>query len=223
MIVANSPHNPTGHVYDGSEWRALAALAVEHDLWLLSDEIYEKLVYEGTHLCPAAISPEVRAHTAVVNGVSKTFAMTGWRIGYLAAPEPLARLAARIQSQSTSCASSISQYAALAALELDRAAVEPMRAEFHRRRDLVLARARECPGLSVVPPAGAFYLWIDVSATGLRPSAFCDRLLEEEAVALVPGEAFGSDRHVRLSFAASGETLERAFERIRRFCERLGP
>jgi aspartate aminotransferase len=239
-LILNSPANPTGAVYDERELAELAGLCLERNLWILSDEIYERLCYERPRAPSiAALGPEVRARTVTVNGFSKCFAMTGWRLGYGAAPREVVRALDVVQSHSTSNASSVSQYAGLAALterEASERAVEAMRRAFHARRDRMVAALAGLPGVAGVPPAGAFYLWSDVSEAatrlcdgveraahpGGRPGLsddFCARLLERHGLALVPGSAFGLEGHVRWSFAASEDEID---EGVARFREALG-
>jgi aspartate aminotransferase len=234
-LILNSPSNPTGAVYDESELGELADLCVTRDLWILSDEIYERLCYDRERAPSiAAVAPEVRARSVTVNGFSKCFAMTGWRLGYGAAPREVTRAMDVVQSHSTSNASSVSQYAGLAALT-ERAAseraIQAMRRAFHARRDRLVAGLDGLPGVAWLPPAGAFYLWSDVRGAAARgrhgsPGAspgdsaglsdeFCARLLERQALALVSGGAFGMDGHVRWSFAAADEVIDEGVARFR--------
>lgn len=221
-LILNSPSNPTGAVYDEGELAALAEVCLEGDLRIISDEIYEKLSY-GPGITPsiAAIAPQVRARTVTVNGFSKAYAMTGWRLGYGAAPRHVADAIGVVQSHTTSNASSISQYAGLAALterQTTEGAVRAMREEFRRRRDLLLSGLQGLAGVESVVPEGAFYVFTDlgeVAAGAGGSEAFCARLLERQALALVPGSAFGMERHVRWSFAASQEDIEEGVRRFR--------
>ena len=227
VLVLCSPSNPTGAVYGAQELAALAAELEGADrLWVLSDEIYEHISMSGSHASPASI-PSLRDRCALVNGVSKSYAMTGWRIGYLAAPETLVRACTDIQGQMTTNASSIAQRAAMAALDGGAAAVAEMAAAFRHRRGLALAAAAALPGSSIVPPEGAFYLFPDLSShfgksLGARKvlgsAGLCSLFLEEAGVATVPGAAFGEDACVRISFASSEEKVA---EGIRRMAEVL--
>ena len=218
-ILLNSPCNPSGYVLTQAEVRAIGAIAVEHDLWIVSDEIYRRLVYEGEpDFSPAQVSPEVRARTVVVDGASKAFAMTGYRIGYAAAPQPIAKAIATLHSQLTGCPNAVSQAAFEVALRQEPPEVAAMVAEFDRRRR-VLIGGLEALGLSVPWPRGAFYAFPDVSAwiDERGSDGFCDDLLESQGLAVVPGSAFGVDDHVRLSYATSIANIEKAVERLGKF------
>ncbi|ULA58030.1 MAG: Aspartate aminotransferase [Nitrospira sp.] len=230
-IIVNSPCNPTGATYDRTTLERIAAVALRHDLVIISDEIYEKVLYDGMqHISIASLSPEVAARTVVINGVSKAYAMTGWRIGYAAGPKPLLTAMANIQSQSTSNPCSISQKAAVAALRLGNPFTTVMVAEFDRRRRLMVERLNNMPGITCRMPTGAFYAFPNVS--GLLTKRWKDQpigsaanlatyLLNEAQVALVPGEPFGSDVHIRLSYATSMEAIERGLTRIEAAVRRL--
>ncbi|MFN0008041.1 MAG: pyridoxal phosphate-dependent aminotransferase [Planctomycetota bacterium] len=218
-ILVNSPCNPSGYVMTQAEIRGISAIAVERDLWIVSDEIYRRLVYEGEpDFSPAQVSPEVRARTVVVDGASKAFAMTGYRIGYVAAPQPVAKAVAALHSQLTGCPNAVSQTAFEAALRNEPPEVASMVKEFDKRRR-VLVEGLKRLGLSVPWPRGAFYAFPDVSPyIDERGSAgFCDDLLEEQNLAVVPGSAFGVDDHVRLSYATSIGNIEKAVERFGKF------
>ncbi|MBA5870495.1 MAG: aminotransferase class I/II-fold pyridoxal phosphate-dependent enzyme [Nitrospira sp. CR2.1] len=230
-IIVNSPCNPTGATYDKKTLEGIAAAALRHDLLIISDEIYEKVLYDGAqHISIASLSPEVAARTVVINGVSKAYAMTGWRIGYAAGPKTLLTAMANIQSQSTSNPCSISQKAAVAALRLGNPFTAVMVAEFDRRRRLMVDRLNNMPGITCRMPTGAFYAFPNVS--GLLSKRWKDQpigsaanlatiLLNEAQVALVPGEPFGSDIHIRLSYATSMEAIERGLSRIEAAIRRL--
>ena len=230
-IIVNSPCNPTGATYDRTTLERIAAVALRHDLVIISDEIYEKVLYDGVqHISIASLSPEVAARTVVINGVSKAYAMTGWRIGYAAGPKPLLTAMANIQSQSTSNPCSISQKAAVAALRLGNPFTTVMVAEFDRRRRLMVERLNKMPGVTCRMPTGAFYAFPNVS--GLLTKRWKNQpigsaanlatyLLNEAQVALVPGEPFGSDVHIRLSYATSMEAIERGLTRIEAAIRRL--
>ncbi len=225
VVVFNSPCNPTGTVYSKDELLALGKVLENHSTWIITDEIYEKLTYgsEG-HCSLPQVCRSLKDRCIVVNGVSKAYAMTGWRIGYAAGPAEAIAAMGRIQSHVTSNPSSIAQYAALAALSEDLPEVEVMVSAFRRRRDMVVEAFEKTPGVLMAPPEGAFYAFPDVSAhygTEYQGSTdLCKALLEEAEVALVPGEAFGEDRCVRLSYAASDEDLREALERLHRFFAR---
>ncbi len=223
-IILNSPCNPSGYVLTQAEVRAIAALAEKHDLWIVSDEIYRRLVYEGEpDFSPAQVSPQVRARTVIVDGASKAFAMTGYRIGYAAAPPAIAAAIARLHSQLTGCPNAVSQAAFEVALAPNSDGAEPpevaaMVAEFDRRRRVIVDGLRRI-GLEVPWPRGAFYAFPDVSPwiDERGSSGFCEDLLEDQDLAVVPGSAFGVDDHVRLSYATSIENIERALQRLGTF------
>lgn len=221
-VVVNSPCNPSGYVMSEAEVRAIAALAETHDLWIVSDEIYRRLVYEGEpNFSPVQISPAVRARTVIIDGASKAFAMTGYRIGFLAAPKELASGVARLHSQLTGCPNAVSQAAFEAALLQEPPEVTRMCGEFDRRRQILVDGLKKI-GLDTPWPRGAFYAfpsvapWLDARGS----SGFCEDLLETENLAVVPGSAFGIDDHVRLSYATSVDVIERAVERLGRFVAR---
>ena len=227
VIILNSPNNPTGAVYTNDELRAVAHLAVENDLYVLSDEIYEKLVYGAESISIGSLGDDILARTITVNGFSKAYAMTGWRMGYAAAAPVLAEAMANLQSQSTSGASSISQRAALAAVQGDQSPLEEMRVKFDQRRRYVVERLAKMPGVRLdAVPVGAFYIFVRVAALyGERETGpaivgsldFAERLLEESRVAVVPGLPFGSDNHIRLSYSDSLERLAEGMDRLERF------
>lgn len=223
-IIVNSPCNPTGATYDKRTLEAIATIAVKHNLLIISDEIYEKVLYDGaTHISIATLGPEVAERTVIINGVSKAYAMTGWRIGYAAGPKPLLTAMANIQSQSTSNPCSISQKAAVAALKLGGPFTEMMVVEFDRRRKVMVERLNAIPGVSCRMPGGAFYAFPNIGGvlgqTGpngpvASPQALANYLLKEAHVAVVPGEPFGSQHHIRLSYATSMDTITKGLDRI---------
>ncbi|HEY4301429.1 MAG TPA: pyridoxal phosphate-dependent aminotransferase [Candidatus Didemnitutus sp.] len=224
-LILNSPSNPTGAVYTRAELAAIVEVAVRHNLYLLSDEMYEHLVYDDARpTCVATLSPAAAERTIVVAGFSKTYSMTGWRIGTLVAPPPVAKAISELQSQMTSNVSTFSQYGALAALterEKTAAAVKTMLAAFDRRRRFLHAELNRIDGISCLLSGGAFYLFPNISSFGLSDADFCNRLLEAEKVAAVPGSAFGAEGYLRLSYATSDAILKKGVERITRFCATL--
>jgi aspartate aminotransferase len=222
MIIINSPGNPTGSVYTREELKAIAEVAAEEDIFILSDEIYEKLTYEGAeHVSIATVSPEAYDLTITINGFSKAYSMTGWRLGYLGAPEPIARAIDSMQSHMTSNACSFAQYGGLAALTGDQQCVADMREEFDIRRQYMCERLGQISGISAVRPLGAFYVLANISSFGLKSQNFADRLLSKGSVAVVPGIAFGDDRTVRLSYATSLDIIKSGIDRIEDFCKTL--
>ena len=230
-LILNSPSNPSGAGYGADHMRALTDVLMRHPhVWVLADDIYEHLVFDDFRfVTPAQIAPALKDRTLTMNGVSKSYAMTGWRIGYGAGPELLIRAMAKLQSQSTSNPCSISQYAALAALTGPQDYIETSRAIFQRRRDLVVAALNDCPGISCPVPQGAFYVYPSIhdligktSAGGTvitDDEAFATALMDETGVAVVFGAAFGLSPHFRVSYAASDAVLADACARIRAFCE----
>lgn len=222
MIILNTPGNPTGSVYTREELKKLVEVAEEEDIIILSDEIYEKLVYEGAeHVSVASISPEAYDLTITVNGFSKSYSMTGWRLGYLAAPEPVARVIDSLQSHSTSNPCSFAQKGALAAIKGDQQCVEDMREEFNIRREYMHQRLAAIDRVSTVRPLGAFYVLLNISEFGLTSTNFADRLLSKASVAVVPGVAFGNDHTVRLSYATSMDIIKKGLDRLEDFCKSL--
>ncbi len=230
VLILNSPNNPSGAVYTRRELEALGEVVRRAGLYVLSDEIYESLVYGGAEQVSfASLHPEHRARTLIVNGVSKTWAMTGWRIGWIAAPADLAEAIERIQSQSTSNASAVSQQAALTAVTGDAAPARAMHDRFAQRRDLILERFRRIPGVRLVPPEGAFYVFPDLGerlkrskhAAVTDSTSLCNYLIDEAKVVCVPGAAFGMEGHLRLSYATGEEQIAQGMERIQDALARL--
>ena len=218
LFVLNSPSNPTGMVYTPEEITALAEVIVEKDILVVSDEIYEKILYDGAkHLSIGSLNEEIFARTIVSNGFAKGYSMTGWRLGYLAAPVELIKAAQTVQGHSTSNVCTFAQYGAIAALEESQDCVEEMRQAFAERRKVMLDRINAIPGLSCVKPDGAFYLFPDISQTGLKSLDFCKTLLEEHQVAVIPGVAFGADNNIRLSYATDMATIEKGMDRLEKF------
>jgi aspartate aminotransferase len=224
LFILNSPSNPTGMVYTPDEIRALAEVVVETDILVVSDEIYEKLLYDGAeHLSIGTVSSEVFARTIISSGFAKAFAMTGWRIGYLAGPTELIKPIVTIQSHSTSNVCTFAQYGAIAALESLESpqCIEEMRQAFAQRREVMYARLQSIAGLSAPKPDGAFYLYIDISQTGMKSLEFCDKLLDEYHVAAIPGIAFGTDECIRLSYATDLASVEKGMDRLEKFVRSL--
>ena len=221
-VVINSPSNPTGMMYSPEQLKALGTVAIKHDLWMVSDEIYEKMVYGGVpQVSMAFFGPEFYDHTITVNGFSKTFAMTGWRLGYAAAPKPFAKALASLQSHLASAPNTFAQWGAVAALKEAAPDVAKMVAAFTQRRDRIYQLISAIEGIKCPKPEGAFYVFPNIASFGLDSLTFATRLLEEEHVAVVPGIAFGNDRCVRLSYACSMENIEEGLARFARFCERI--
>jgi aspartate aminotransferase len=225
VLILNTPANPTGAVYTPAEIAALAEVIVRRQIVVIADEIYEKLIYDGLQHCSiGSLGPEILSLTVTCNGLSKAFAATGWRLGYVAGPLSIIKAATALQSHSTSGATTFAQYGALAALTAaeSAASVAEMRRVFERRRDLVVSGLRAIPGITcTLLPQGAFYAFPNISATGLGSMAFCERLLAEEHVAAVPGVAFGADAHIRISYATDTETLREGLRRMARFVASL--
>ncbi|MFH0771269.1 MAG: pyridoxal phosphate-dependent aminotransferase [Candidatus Omnitrophota bacterium] len=222
-FILNSPSNPTGCVYNKAELESLAEVLVENKVSVISDEIYEKLVYDGhKHMSFASLGKDAYDLTFVVNGVSKSYSMTGWRIGYLAAPNiELSSAIGRLQDHSTSNPTSFAQKAAVEAIKGSQACVEAMAMEFKKRRDFMVDAINSIKGISCVKPEGAFYVFCDISATKMGSFEFADRLLEEAKVAVIPGEPFGWDTHIRLSFATGIEEIKKGLERIGNWMDKL--
>jgi len=232
IFVLNSPCNPTGAVYDRDELLAISQVLEKHDCLIFADDIYEKILYDGFQMHNiVTLNPRLRDRTVIINGVSKTYAMTGWRIGYALGSADVISAAGKIQSQSTSNPTSIAQAAALEAIVGPQDEVTGMVSEFHKRRDLVVARLSAIEGIRCLRPHGAFYVFPNISsaigksANGKSLKSPCDvadYLLEEAKVALVPGEDFGSREHVRLSYATSLEDIEKGCERIQLAFRKIG-
>ncbi len=222
MVIINSPGNPSGSVYSKEELEALVEIAAGEDIFILSDEIYEKLTYDGAqHVSVASLSKTAYDLTITINGFSKAYAMTGWRLGYLGAPESIAKAIDANQSHTTSNPCSFAQQGGLAALKGDQSAVEEMRQEFDLRRKYMVERLSAFPKVSVVEPKGAFYVLANIGAFGLTSSEFAERLLAKHHVAVVPGVAFGDDRTIRLSYATGLDIIHKGLDRIEEFCKSL--
>lgn len=227
-IIINSPSNPTGAVYTRDELMKIADLAIKEDLIVISDEIYEKLIYDGEHISIASFSEEIKERTIVINGMSKAYAMTGWRIGYTASNKEIASIMSNMQSHATSNPNTVAQYASIEALEGDTSSIDNMKAEFNLRRDLMVSLVNEIPLLSCKKPKGAFYVMVNISnAIGKKiknidingSMDFANLLLEDAQVAVVPGIAFGVDNYVRLSYATSQEKIKEGLNRIKKCLE----
>jgi aspartate aminotransferase len=222
MLILNTPGNPTGAVYTREELEAIVEVAAEEDIYILSDEIYEKLVYdEAQHVSIASLSQEAYDLTITVNGFSKAYAMTGWRLGYMAASEAVAKAVDNIQSHSTSHPCSFAQKGAVAALKGDQQPLIDMRDEFSMRRNYMYDRVTKIPNITTVKPEGAFYVLVNISQLGLSSQNFADRLLSKANVAVIPGIAFGDDRTIRLSYATSIDIIKKGLDRFQDFCRTL--
>lgn len=218
LFVLNSPSNPTGVVYTPDEIKALAEVVVEKDIFVVSDEIYEKIIYDDAQqVSIGSFGPEIFQRTLISNGFAKAYSMTGWRLGYLAGPAEIIKAASTIQGHSTSNVCTFAQYGAIAALTSPQDCIEEMRQAFAKRRQVVLESISTIPGLSCPKPDGAFYVFIDISKTGLTSLEFCDALLESYQVAAIPGVAFGADDCIRLSYATDLATIEKGLERLDKF------
>ena len=219
LIIVNTPNNPTGQVWTREQLALVADTAQAHNLWVLSDEIYEVIVYDGAKHISIASLPGMLQRTLTLNGLSKSHAMTGWRLGYIAGPEPLTAEMLKIHQHSSTCAASFVQQAAVAALQGPSDYVRHMVERYKARRDRLVAHLNVIPGVQCALPQGTFYAFPNVAGTGLTSIEFAERLLEAEAVAVTPGDAFGSAGvgHVRLSFANSDEMLQEGARRIEHF------
>lgn len=218
LFILNSPSNPTGMVYTPAEIKALAEVVVEQDILVVSDEIYEKILYDGAeHLSIGAVGAEIFNRTMISSGFAKAFSMTGWRVGYLAGPVELIKALTTIQGHSTSNVCTFAQYGAIAALEGSQDCVEEMRLAFAERREVMFQRLNAIPGLNCPQPDGAFYMFPNISQTGLKSLAFCDALLASQQVAVIPGIAFGADDCIRLSYATDLASIEKGMDRLEKF------
>lgn len=221
MIILNTPGNPTGSVYTADELRAIGDVALYEDIIILADEIYEHLVYgETKHTSIASLGKDLYDLTITVNGFSKAYSMTGWRIGYTAAPKPLAEAISKIQGHTTSNATTFAQYGALAALQDDqgKAFIKDLNAEYDVRRQFVYGRLNAIPNIKVTQPEGAFYFLVDTTKLGLQSVNLCDKLLTRYRVAAVPGIAFGNDNSIRLSYCTTLDVLNEGLTRFEEFC-----
>jgi len=221
LIILNYPHNPTGGTIPESSLRAIADVAAKHGVPVLADEIYSRILYEGKHVSIASM-PGMEPLAIVLDGFSKTYAMTGWRLGYGIMPAPLAQVVAKLQTNAVSCTATFTQLAGVKALKGDQSAVNAMVAEFHRRRDAIVEGLRTIPGFKCPRPLGAFYVFPNITGTGHSSRTLADRLLEEAGVACLSGTAFGEwgEGHLRFSYAASMENIQEALRRIRALVEK---
>lgn len=219
MIIMNSPGNPTGSVYSKEELQKIAEIAIAEDIVILSDEIYEKLVYgENKHVSIASISKEIYDNTITINGFSKAYAMTGWRLGYTAAPKKIAEAIDTIQSHTTSNPTTFAQYGAIAALQGDQQVVSDMRDEFDVRRQYMLGRLQAIKNVKVIEPLGAFYFLVNIEPIGIKSVNFCEKLLSKAKVAAVPGVAFGAEHTIRFSYATGLDVINGGMDRFEEFC-----
>ena len=219
MVILNSPSNPTGAVYTEEELREIGEIAAAEDIVILSDEIYEKLVYgDAKHVSIASLSPELRDLTITVNGFSKAYSMTGWRLGYTAAPKHFADAIDKIQNHTVSNATAFAQYGALAALQGDQAFIEDLCGEYDVKRQFMLGRLKAISKIRVVEPHGAFYFFVYTGNMGLKSLNLCDKLLSRYKVAAVPGVAFGYDEGIRLSYCTTLDVLNEGLNRFEQFC-----
>lgn len=223
VLILNSPANPTGSVYSRRELEGIARLAIQRNLYVISDEIYEKLIFDGKkHISIASLNKQIYKRSIVVNGLSKAYAMTGWRIGYLACADAQVVLAvSKLQSHSTSNPASISQKAAVSALTAAKTAqMQKMVKEFQLRRNCMLRALSDIANISFIKPEGAFYVFCSIANTGLDSITFARRLLQEAKIAVIPGRAFGRDDYIRLSFAASRQQIEKGMRRLKDWVEK---
>jgi aspartate aminotransferase len=222
LFILNSPSNPTGSVYSADEIKALGDVCVEKGVLIMSDDIYEKLVYDGAKFTSVTgFSEEHKAHTIIVHGLAKAYSMTGWRIGFLAAPKPIAQAINAVQSHSTSNATSFAQKGAVAALNGPQDHLDDWLSKFDERRRYAAERLNNMPGISCINSRGAFYLFPNMAETGLNSAEFCERLLAQAKVAAVPGIAFGADNNFRISYATSMENIQTGMARLNDFCKNL--
>ena len=220
LFVFNSPSNPTGTVYTPDEVRALAQIVVDRDILVVSDEIYEKILYDDAkHLSIGSINDEIFARTITSNGFAKSHSMTGWRVGYAAAPLEILEAMAKIQGHSTSNVCTFAQYGAIAALESSQECVQEMLRAFTERRSYMYQAINDIPSLSCPKPNGAFYLFVDISKTGKKSLEFCEELLETKHVAAIPGVAFGMDNCIRFSYATGMDTIKEGVKRLSEFVD----
>jgi len=222
LLILNSPSNPVGSVYNRDELEGISRICVDKKIFVISDEIYEKIIYDNLkHVSIGSLGKDIYDLTITVNGVSKSYSMTGWRIGYLGGSKDIVGAISKLQDHSTSCPTSISQKAAVAALSAPDEFAKMMCLEFQKRRDCIVARLRKIKALGFIIPEGAFYIFCDISRTKLDSVTFANRLLEEAGVSVIPGDSFGRDDYVRMSFATSPEQIEKAMDRLEEWLNRL--
>ena len=222
LFILNSPSNPTGAVYTPEEIKALAQVIVDNDILVVSDEIYEKILYDGgIHLSIGSLNEEIFQRTIVSNGFAKAYSMTGWRVGYIAADTQIIHAMKTIQSHSTSNVCTFAQYGAIAAIESSQECVAKMLESFRERRKFMFSAVESVSNISCPLAYGAFYLFVDISTLGLKSLDFCEQLLNREKVATIPGIAFGNDNCIRLSYATDISTIEKGMNRINKFVESL--
>lgn len=218
LFILNSPANPTGTVYTPEELAALAKVIVEEDILVVSDEIYEKILYDGAkHISIGSLNPEIKQRSFISNGFAKAYSMTGWRVGYLAGPVELIKAMTIIQGHSTSNVCTFAQHGAIAALNGPQDCLHEMLQAFTKRRETMFAAVEAIPEFSCPKPDGAFYLFVDISATGMKSLDFCRELLTEKQVATIPGVAFGADNCIRLSYATDLQSIEKGMQRLTDF------
>ena len=223
FLILNSPSNPTGMVYTPEEVRAIAQVVIEKDIWVISDEIYEKILYDGAeHLSIGSVSAAVFERTIVSSGFAKTYAMTGWRVGFMAAPLPIVKAVGTIQSHSTSNVCTFAQYGAIAAYEGSQDCVKEMVEAFTERRQVMLEYLNSIPGFTCIAPTGAFYMYPNISKLGINSLDFCSGLLETQQVAAIPGVAFGTDDCIRLSYSTSVENIRKGMDRLAAYVAAIG-
>ncbi len=222
VLILNSPSNPTGSVYSRTELEDIAKICVDKNIFVISDEIYEKIIFDNArHESIGSFNKDIYDLTITVNGLSKSFSMTGWRIGYMGAPLDIAAAVSNLQDHTTSNPNSIAQKAAVAALSAPADFTDKMRGEFAKKRDYIVSRVKAMPKISYSLPLGAFYLFCDISKTSLDSSTFASRLLEEAYVSLIPGKGFGMDKYIRISFATSIEQLAKGMDRLESWLSEL--
>lgn len=221
-MIMNSPSNPTGIVYTAEEMKELADICVKHNIYIIADEIYERMVYDGTkHTSIGSLSPEILSKTITINGFSKAYSMTGWRVGYTGAPADVIRAMCTVQSHTASPSATFAQYAAVTAMLNCDADIKTMVAAFAQRRLRMFELLSAIPGMTCVKPMGAFYMFPNISSFGLTSKEFAERLIDEKHVAVVPGTAFGADSNIRLSYACGMDEIEEGVSRIASFCKSL--
>ncbi len=222
-LILNSPSNPTGAIYDLARLKKIADICINNKIFVISDEIYEKLIYDGKHYSIASISSKIKDLTITINGVSKSYSMAGWRIGYCAGDEKIIQAATNLQDHTTSNPNSIAQIAAAEALNGNQKSLQEMVKAFKKRRDLIVRLFNQLQGIKVAPPAGAFYIFVDISkiikGEYQGSDDFCQALLQKAKVACIPGNAFGDSKYIRLSFATSEANIREGLKRIKMFIE----